>query len=81
MIQKIIRDADGNLLFTRIIARIAEICDECTAAIWPGDSMVVYDDIASHDGRDGSPLHIKRHYCDACGKLLEDSLTTTEAVL
>jgi hypothetical protein len=42
--------------------------------------MVVYDDIA-HDGvRGGAPTHFKRHYCGACGQLLEDSLTTTETV-
>jgi RNase P subunit RPR2 len=79
-LKQVVRDAEGKLLFTRGKAQIAEICDECSAAIWPGDDMVVYDDIA-HDGvRGGAPTHFKRHYCGACGQLLEDSLTTTETV-
>jgi hypothetical protein len=59
-------------------ARIAEICDECFDPIRPGDAMALYDDVA-HEGYTGSPTHTRRTYCQSCGRLLEDSLTTTEA--
>jgi len=70
---------DRQKQFTRTRAKIADVCDECCDPIWPGDAMVVYVEryigTASYTPQE---KFIARHYCDACGKLLEDSLTTTE---
>lgn len=61
-----------------IMARIHHLCEECEEQIQPGDPMAVYDDISVNSW--GKHLHTKRHYCEECGHLLEDSLTTTEAM-
>ena len=52
-------------------------CDECKEGILQGDRMVIYYDRTVEAPKPA--YHIKRHYCEPCGKLLEDSLTTTEA--
>lgn len=49
-------------------------CSECDDSVYPGERYVTYLDRCVN----GST--IKRIYCDGCGKLLEDSLTTTEQV-
>ncbi len=53
-------------------------CSECRELILVGQRMATYMD----KGVEGYGHHfeIKRHYCEDCGKLLEDSLTTTEAI-
>lgn len=58
-------------------ARIADICDECFDPIRPGQTVAIYDDEYVRPNQPHG--HIKRTYCETCGKLLEDSLTTTEA--
>jgi len=37
--------------------------------------MAIYDDVALESW--GKRTHTMRHYCESCGHLLEDSLTTT----
>jgi len=65
-----------------VTARHAHSCDECTAEIHAGESMAIYNDVfVIRNGINGSDhLSITRHYCLQCGYLLEDSLTTTEAL-
>jgi RNase P subunit RPR2 len=67
----------------RITCRTAHKCDECHEAIQPGDTMVVYDDIAVDSLASFATgiqhTHARRRYCKSCGELLEDSLTTTGA--
>ncbi len=72
---------NGNLLLQHERARIAEICDKCGAAIWPGDEMAIY---IEHTARGPASVKIlgasfARHYCAACGQKLGDSLVATEA--
>lgn len=62
---------------TRAIAKLADICDECCDPIWPGNNIVIYVERYIHGA--GKEAFVTRHYCADCGKLLEDSLTTTEA--
>jgi len=60
------------------LARHSRLCDEDGAEILAGDRMAIYDDESVH-----FPLkheHTRRHCCEDCGKLLEDSLTTTESL-
>jgi len=54
------------------------LCDECNGLIQPGDRMARWTEEGL--GSYGFPFHINRRYCEDCGQLLEDSLTTTEAV-
>lgn len=49
-------------------------CSECGEVAYPGERYVTYLD------RCVNGPTTKRTYCDGCGKLLEDSLTTTEEV-
>jgi RNase P subunit RPR2 len=70
-------DSAQEKQFTRTRAKIADVCDECSDPIWPGDAMVIYVE-RSFTGYTGREMFISRHYCDRCGKLLDDSLTTTE---
>lgn len=72
---------DQQKQFTRTTARIADVCDECCGPIWPGDPMVIYVE-RYLEGPTLKPQerYVTRHYCGGCGKLLEDSLTTTEEV-
>lgn len=63
---------------THAKAKIADLCDECAAPIWPGNAIVVY--VERYVTRRGQEAFVTRHYCGDCGKLLEDSLTTTEAI-
>jgi len=54
------------------------ICDECGAEIRWDELMAAWFEVASawpYPSR-----RIKRHYCEECGHLLEDSLTTTETL-
>jgi RNase P subunit RPR2 len=81
-VTRIVRDGEGGLLMKWVIAAIAEICDECSDPIKPGDEMVLYVEVDVT----GAVLterprhkHIRRTYCKTCGALLEDSMTTTEA--
>ena len=55
-------------------------CAECAEIILPGERMATWDDVTV--GKAGPPRHdcTRRHYCEGCGELLEDSLTTTEMV-
>jgi hypothetical protein len=53
-------------------------CVECGGAIMRGDREAVYNDVFV-TGTFPLRHHIKRIYCEECGHLLEDSLTTTEA--
>jgi hypothetical protein len=52
-------------------------CSECADLIFPGSLMAVWIEI-TFEGYVGTRIHTKRHYCESDGKLLEDSLTTTE---
>ena len=60
-----------------ITAHRSHRCHECRDAILAGDRMGVWDDVTVgfwglwHN-------HTIRRYCEDCGHLLEDSLTTTE---
>jgi len=80
-VKNAMRDPDGNILCRREKARVAEICDDCSGPIWPGDMMVKYDEHYRDGATPDSPMRsIIRHYCAPCGLLLEDSLTTTETL-
>ena len=59
---------------TWITARHPRLCDEDGAEILAGDRMAIYGDEAVHFPLKHS--HTTRHYCEPCGHLLEDSLTT-----
>jgi hypothetical protein len=50
-------------------------CEECAEPILYGERMAIYDDVALESW--GKRTHTMRHYCESCGHLLEDSLTTT----
>jgi hypothetical protein len=50
-------------------------CAECACEIFVGDTIAIYDE-ACGVGLSFPPFH--RIYCELCGHLLEDSLTTTE---
>jgi hypothetical protein len=68
--------ADKEFRWTK--AKIADICDEGSEPIWPGDDIVIYVE-RIFTGYSGHESFTTRHYCERCGKLLEDSLVTTEA--
>ncbi len=69
-------DSANPVLWTRSLH--SRLCDECREGILPGDPMAIYDDDAIVDY--GNHLRTTRHYCEDCGHLLEDSLTTLEMV-
>jgi hypothetical protein len=58
------------------------VCNECRQSIYAGDRIAVYDDesISAASLTVLKRVHIKRIYCEECGHLLEDSLTTTESL-
>lgn len=64
---------------TRTTAKITDICEECSDPIRPGNALVIYVERYISHYPPGQEKFITRHYCEDCGKLLEDSLTTTEA--
>jgi hypothetical protein len=76
-VNNVLRDENGEILMRRETARIAEICDECSDPIEPGDTMVTRNEMIPGMGR---VVYVKRNYCSPCGVLLEDSLITTEAI-
>jgi hypothetical protein len=56
-------------------------CDDCHTVVLPGERMATYDDVTvSSRSWKIPPDHDHKilHFCEPCGKLLEDSLTTTE---
>jgi hypothetical protein len=54
-------------------AKVADICEECSDPIRPGDEMAAFNEVYFSDKR----RQVTKHYCKGCGDLLEDSLTTT----
>jgi hypothetical protein len=54
-------------------------CSECGNIIAAGNPVALFDEIDRRCGLFSPQVHIARIYCEPCGKLLEDSLTTTEA--
>ncbi len=57
-------------------------CDECNRVILPGEPLATWIEVFAGKRSFGAFIQrdrIKREYCEDCGKLLEDSLTTTEA--
>jgi len=53
-------------------------CSECRDFIFVGQPMATWDDVSPAWLRPA--VHTKRRYCEDCGKLLEDSLSTTETI-
>jgi len=74
-----VRDGDGALLMKWVRAAVAEICDECSDPIAPGEEMATRQVPLPIDSF-GRKHHVHRTWCKECGELLEDSLVTTEAV-
>jgi hypothetical protein len=56
------------------------VCSECAEYILPGNRMAIYDEVLAPDVLTGEKKIIERVYCEDCGHLLEDSLTTTETL-
>jgi DNA-directed RNA polymerase subunit RPC12/RpoP len=54
-------------------------CAECGEKIWTGERFAHYVEILAVDCY-GRHARMPHDYCAECGHLLEDSLTTTEAV-
>lgn len=77
-VMRAVHGGDGNVVLMWIITGLDETCDECSAALQPGDEIAVYND-RYLDGQTQKVRHEVRVYCKPCGELLEDSLTTTEA--
>lgn len=61
-----------------VTARYPRTCSECGVRIQVGERMALYADTFLF-GYSATPFTTLRHYDEGCGKLLEDSLTTTEA--
>lgn len=51
-------------------------CEECTQLVMVGEPTATYEDRGLEGW--GKLWRRKVRYCEHCGKLLEDSLTTTE---
>lgn len=60
-----------------VTAERACLCQECYDLVRTGDRMAIYID-RGIQGHNAARFQIRRHYCEPCGRLLEDSLTTTE---
>lgn len=62
-----------------IVAVLPHVCTECGAQIPVGAKFARYAEILAANSF-GRHARILRDHCEECGRLLEDSLTTTEAV-
>ena len=52
-------------------------CAECSVRFAVGDRVAGYTEQGLT--QEGRTLRLRRRYCEPCGHLLEDSLTTTES--
>jgi hypothetical protein len=75
MADRVIHDGIAQLRWA--VAKTAEICEECSALIWPGDRVALYTNISTVAY--GRQRRARAPFCQDCGALLEDSMTTTEA--
>jgi hypothetical protein len=62
-----------------VIAGHPHACCECGAPISRGEKFAHWVEILAGDSY-GKHARVPRDYCEPCGRLLEDSLTTTEMV-
>lgn len=62
-----------------MIATHPHVCCECQAEIWAGMKFAHYVEVLAVLATGKRP-RFPHDYCEECGHLLEDSLTTTEAV-
>jgi hypothetical protein len=62
-----------------LIASHPHTCCECGVEIWTGTRFAHYVEILAAESTGLRPRY-PHDYCAECGRLLEDSLTTTEMV-